>query len=197
MLRDRERDKDRQRDRERTEGDRERESSIREPRRKEKIPKAEREHLNPTNQPHSSLTASKFVVSADHFTQNPSGGPPSKPTSTPGPASVHHTLNSHPNTSTPPLPTTHTPRPLVPGPQPPPSAVQPYSPATNETISGGSNPLSDLEPDQVPPELKKEGSDWWAIFSPNVPRVLDVSLSLTLTHERSAYQFPLVLLIFT
>ena len=48
------------------------------------------------------------------------------------------------------------------------------------------NPLADLEPDQVPPELKKEGSDWWAIFSPNVPRVLDVSLSLTLTHERYA-----------
>lgn len=46
------------------------------------------------------------------------------------------------------------------------------------------NPLADLEPDQVRPELKKEGSDWWAIFSPRVPRVLDVSLSLTLTHER-------------
>jgi len=139
--------------------------------------------FNPVNQVHISLIAPKPYLPAEHFTQNPGGGPPSKPTSTPVSTSVHHTLTSHPNASTPPLPATHTPRPLVPAPQPQPSAVQPYSPATNETISGGSNPLSDLEPDQVPPELKKEGSDWWAIFSPNVPRVLDVSLSLTLTHE--------------
>src|SRR5260370_19733271 len=47
-----------------------------------------------------------------------------------------------------------------------------------------SNNLSDLKPEQVPPELKKEGSDWWAIFNPSVPRVLDISLSLTLQHGR-------------
>jgi glucose repression regulatory protein TUP1 len=47
------------------------------------------------------------------------------------------------------------------------------------------NPLADAEPDTTPPELKKEGTDWWAIFSPRVPRVLDVNLQLTLTHERS------------
>ena len=46
------------------------------------------------------------------------------------------------------------------------------------------NPLADLEPEQVPPELKKEGSDWWAIFSPRVPKVLDVNLMMTFTHER-------------
>jgi glucose repression regulatory protein TUP1 len=36
----------------------------------------------------------------------------------------------------------------------------------------------------VPPELKKEGSDWFAIFNPKVKRVLDVSLVHTLMHER-------------
>jgi len=35
----------------------------------------------------------------------------------------------------------------------------------------------------VPHELKKEGGDWWAIFNPKVKRVLDVGLSLTLSHE--------------
>jgi len=48
-------------------------------------------------------------------------------------------------------------------------------------------PLAGLDPDQVRPDLKKEGSDWWAIFSPRVPRVLDVSLSLTLQHERCVF----------
>jgi glucose repression regulatory protein TUP1 len=42
----------------------------------------------------------------------------------------------------------------------------------------------DLDPLNVPPELKKEGSDWFAIFNPKVKRVLDVSLVHTLMHER-------------
>src|SRR5260370_33651076 len=46
------------------------------------------------------------------------------------------------------------------------------------------SPLSDLRPEQVLLELKKEGSNWWAIFNPSIPRVLDISLSLTLEHER-------------
>lgn len=44
--------------------------------------------------------------------------------------------------------------------------------------------LSDLDPDDVPRELKKEGSDWLAIFNPKVKRVLDVNLVHTLMHER-------------
>ena len=42
----------------------------------------------------------------------------------------------------------------------------------------------DLDIHSVPPELKKEGSDWFAIFNPKVKRVLDVSLLHTLMHER-------------
>jgi WD40 repeat protein len=35
--------------------------------------------------------------------------------------------------------------------------------------------------------MKKEGSDWFAIFNPNVKRVLDVSLVHTLMHERYVF----------
>lgn len=53
-----------------------------------------------------------------------------------------------------------------------------------------------LDPHNVPQDLKKEGSDWFAIFNP-VPTVgkdgagsggrrLDVDLVHTLMHERSA-----------
>jgi general transcriptional corepressor TUP1 len=36
----------------------------------------------------------------------------------------------------------------------------------------------------IPPEFKKEGNDWFAIFNPKVKRVLDVTLAHTLMHER-------------
>ncbi|KAG6327677.1 hypothetical protein ID866_11412 [Astraeus odoratus] len=44
--------------------------------------------------------------------------------------------------------------------------------------------VNDLDPFIVPPEFKKEGPDWFAIFNPKVKRVLDVSLMHTLKHER-------------
>jgi general transcriptional corepressor TUP1 len=49
--------------------------------------------------------------------------------------------------------------------------------------SGGQFP-DDVDVLNVPPELKKEGSDWFAVFNPKVKRVLDVSLVHTLIHER-------------
>jgi glucose repression regulatory protein TUP1 len=42
----------------------------------------------------------------------------------------------------------------------------------------------DLDPLKLPAELKKEGSDWFAVFNPKVPRTLDVGLVHTLNHER-------------
>ena len=45
----------------------------------------------------------------------------------------------------------------------------------------------DLDIHTGAPELKKEGSDWFAIFNPNVKRVLDVSLVHTLMHERCVF----------
>lgn len=45
----------------------------------------------------------------------------------------------------------------------------------------------DLDPHNVPPEFKKEGSDWFAIFNHKVKRVLDVTLVHTLMHERCVF----------
>lgn len=45
------------------------------------------------------------------------------------------------------------------------------------------NVLADLEPETLPETLKRTGSDWFAVFNPNVPRVLDVSLMHNLVHE--------------
>jgi len=50
----------------------------------------------------------------------------------------------------------------------------------------------DLDIHSVAPELKKEGSDWFAIFNPKVKRVLDVSLVHTLMHERCVSLFSFV-----
>ena len=44
--------------------------------------------------------------------------------------------------------------------------------------------MDELDPLSVPPELKKEGSDWFAIFNPKIKRALDVNLVHTLHHER-------------
>lgn len=51
-------------------------------------------------------------------------------------------------------------------------------------ISENSSFLDELDPHSVPPELKKEGSDWFAIFNPKIKRALDVNLVHTLHHER-------------
>ncbi|KZP33848.1 WD40 repeat-like protein [Athelia psychrophila] len=40
-----------------------------------------------------------------------------------------------------------------------------------------------MDPENVPPEMKKDGSDWSAVFNPKVKRVLDVNLVHTLMHE--------------
>jgi len=42
----------------------------------------------------------------------------------------------------------------------------------------------DLDINSVPPEHKKEGTDWFAIFNPRATRQLEVSPIHTLMHER-------------
>lgn len=118
-----------------------------------------------------------------------SSGRPSLPQPSPGgagpngPSSLN--LNNPSNAVLGSLPANNpsgpTPYPPIGAPSPPPQSGAVVTTTTSD------NPLADLEPDQVRSDLKKEGSDWWAIFSPRVPRVLDVSLSLTLTHERCAF----------
>lgn len=69
------------------------------------------------------------------------------------------------------------------GPPAPPNRDTEPSPGPG---AAGNNTLaswSDLDPDEVPKDLKKEGSDWLAIFNPKVKRTLDVNLVHTLMHE--------------
>ena len=60
------------------------------------------------------------------------------------------------------------------------------SPSVSSAAAAGNTSLanlSEMDPEEVPKDLKKEGSDWWAIFNPKVKRVLDVNLVHTLMHE--------------
>ena len=45
------------------------------------------------------------------------------------------------------------------------------------------NILADLDHEQMPSHLKKEGDDWYAVFNPQVRRYLDVELVQTLPHR--------------
>ena len=45
------------------------------------------------------------------------------------------------------------------------------------------NELANLDPEQLPPEQQRQGPDWFAVFNPEVTRVLDVDLRHNLVHE--------------
>lgn len=45
------------------------------------------------------------------------------------------------------------------------------------------NSLTELDPESLPPHLKREGSDWCVVFNPRVQRVLDVNLVHNLMHQ--------------
>lgn len=47
----------------------------------------------------------------------------------------------------------------------------------------GGNSLSDLEINSVAPQHKKTGTDWYAIFNPQVQRILDVDSVHSLQHD--------------
>ena len=65
--------------------------------------------------------------------------------------------------------------PQIPRPTPPPQQTS--------RIQDVGNQLADLNPEMLPPHQKREGEDWFAVFNPRVPRVLDVELVHTLQHE--------------
>jgi glucose repression regulatory protein TUP1 len=81
-----------------------------------------------------------------------------------------------------------------PGAPPPLAGPSPGHPTTGPGVSavgpaaGGNQGFpDDLDIHTVPPELKKEGTDWFAIFNPKTKRQLDVSLVHTLMHERCVF----------
>ncbi|KAI5289006.1 general transcription repressor, partial [Ascosphaera atra] len=61
------------------------------------------------------------------------------------------------------------------------SSGAPAHDSGSATIQG--NNLADLDPDKLPASQKREGQDWYAVFNPEVTRVLDVDLVHHLVHD--------------
>ncbi len=103
----------------------------------------------------------------------------------PGPA----TPQQHPGQPQP-MPYQNDPRasPQIPRPTPPGNEMQlgprHQMPGQGQYPNVG-NVLADLNPDDLPDHLKRMGAngEWHAVFNPNVPRVLDVTLLHNLVHE--------------
>lgn len=64
-----------------------------------------------------------------------------------------------------------------------PRIARPRSPQPLNTAQMNGNDFSGIDPDRVPASQKKEGADWFALFNPKVPRLLDVDLVHTLEHN--------------
>ncbi|KAG2073122.1 WD40 repeat-like protein [Suillus decipiens] len=196
---DRERDRDREiRDRQREDRDRDRERPPAEARDSKRI---KTERMKGDSRPGKPFTSSSarsppphgyFATSfspplsaTDHY--SPSLQPPNaKLPPVPG---APPALTTFQGPGLPPPPAAHAPYPPGPGNPPPAGPAEPPAassstlvPINNAQNSGGQLP-DDLDPHNVPPELKKEGSDWFAVFNGKVKRVLDVSLVHTLMHE--------------
>ena len=75
---------------------------------------------------------------------------------------------------------------IIARPTPPPNHNQQIAPDfqyTHAQLEAIGNQLSDLEPDKLPPHLKRQGDDWHAVFNPRVQRRLDVDLLHNLAHQ--------------
>ncbi|KAI4136424.1 MAG: hypothetical protein LQ341_005621 [Variospora aurantia] len=85
----------------------------------------------------------------------------------------------------PPGPTTphQAPSSSYPDPRPSPQLGRPPSPPPQHQGHPVINNLADLDVESLRPEQKREGPDWFAIFNPRIPRVLDVDLVHTLNHD--------------
>ncbi|KIO26049.1 hypothetical protein M407DRAFT_75012 [Tulasnella calospora MUT 4182] len=170
-----ERDRERERvDRERAERERERERQERERRERADRERSERDRAAaaPAPPPAASSTSTGAAL------------PPAPSTAAPVPVAPTPTPTEQTPAAAPTSPTTAVPAPTANGP-----AAANGTTSTAVTTTAGSSSqltmaaLTDLDPEQVPPELKKEGSDWFAIFNPQAQRKLDISLTLSLTHE--------------
>lgn len=110
---------------------------------------------------------------------------PQPPQSTASPGPGRRGIGRPPNAVGPATPQINTPVPYPGNAQSP----QVSHPTPDHGRMGGprappvGNALGDLEVDAVAPHHKKTGNDWYAIFNPQVQRVLDVDLVHSLTHE--------------
>ncbi|KAK0192449.1 WD40-repeat-containing domain protein [Armillaria mellea] len=158
-LRDRERmlERDRERDRDR---DRDRENRDRDRDRDRERTLDQRDSKRP-----------KTERMKDHFSPQMPPIPGQTPKSLPGLAAI--SPGAGPGASSPPSQT----------------SLQPLPFPTSGPSSGALPPMSDQAPSfldmdihSIPPDLKKEASDWFATFNPKIERTLDISLVHTLMH---------------
>ncbi|KAL8694513.1 MAG: hypothetical protein Q9218_000843 [Villophora microphyllina] len=103
---------------------------------------------------------------------------PPQTTASPGPAK-NRVNRGPPGPSTP----HQAPANSYPDPRPSPQLGRPPSPPLQHQGHQIINNLADLELESLRPEQKREGNDWFAIFNPRIPRVLDVDLVHTLNHD--------------
>lgn len=68
-------------------------------------------------------------------------------------------------------------------PTPPPGNRPPPPMAALARIPDVGNALGDLDVNAMPPEFRRIGDDWWAIYNPRAERRLDVELVHTLPHK--------------
>ncbi|KAG1877108.1 WD40-repeat-containing domain protein [Suillus tomentosus] len=210
--RDRDREREREKDRERADREREREVRDRQreerDRDRERPPAEARdskriktERMKGDTRPGKPFTSSSTrsppphgyyatsfsppLSATDHY--SPSLQPPNaKLPPVPG---APPALTTFQGPGLPPPPAAHAPYPPGPGNPPPAGPAEPVTGSSstlvpiNNAQSGGGQFPDDLDPHNVPPELKKEGTDWFAVFNGKVKRVLDVSLVHTLMHE--------------
>lgn len=114
------------------------------------------------------------------FTDRSTGYNPQPPQTTASPGPGKNRVNRGP-----PGPSTphQAPANSYPDPRPSPQLGRPPSPPLQHQGHPIINNLADLELDALRPEQKREGNDWFAIFNPRIPRVLDVDLVHTLSHD--------------
>ncbi|KAG1178660.1 hypothetical protein G6F70_002893 [Rhizopus microsporus] len=66
--------------------------------------------------------------------------------------------------------------------QPPPMMARTAPNKISSPSTTGSGNLADVDPDNVPANMKVEGQDWFALFNPKTPRQLKVDLVHTMDH---------------
>ncbi|PHH49344.1 Transcriptional repressor rco-1 [Ceratocystis fimbriata CBS 114723] len=112
---------------------------------------------------------------------NGMGPQPPQSTASPGPRG--RGMGRPPPTAGPATPQISNPMPF-PGPAQSPQVSHPTPDHGRMGPRPSQGPSSmEVDPDRLPPQLKKTGSDWLCVFNDAVPRTLDVDLVHTLTHE--------------
>ena len=113
------------------------------------------------------------------------GGGPPQPTASPGPGKPRPNARGPPGGPATPQLNSANPypdSPAVPRPTPPPGQHYAHPAPNHRDIPDVGNRLVELSLENLPSNLKREGDDWYAVFNPKVPRVLDVELVHNLAH---------------